>query len=251
MFSCEHLVLPSGSSFFRSTFHFYFPSRSSSCLWFSWPLPVLWSLIIVVIVLSFFISFPETPPFPLGPSMHWSVFFALFPLFPCICRITVSSHVWWLWPVALLPWQCRRRTGWPAGWGAGSPPWGPRALKVRPYDTPPATVRHWKPTGGGRSGRRLVLDAKETLMELMCNIHCVCNIIYITLLLSNCLFVYCLPPAPLGLACVLTLFTALPLTLCIIFGWLNSIHNKDNFYKKMLCYHRLSQGSILTQRYFL
>lgn len=77
------------------------------------------------------------------------------------CQVTVSSHEWWLWPVAWQPWRCRRRTGWPAEWEAGSLLQERQAPKAPPYGTPPAVVRHWKPTGGENSGLHPVLVAAD------------------------------------------------------------------------------------------
>lgn len=73
--------------------------------------------------------------------------------------VTVFFHGWWWWPAAWPPWQCRRRTVWPAAWGAGSPPRGPPAQVGLPYGTPPAAGRRWRPTSAGSSGLHPALGA--------------------------------------------------------------------------------------------
>lgn len=103
---------------------------------------------------SLFLPLPEAPSHPtLNRTCTDPLSF--------FCRVTVSSHEWWLWPVAWQPWRCRRRTGWPAEWEAGSLLQERQAPKAPPYGTPPAVARHWKPTGGENSGLHPVLGAAD------------------------------------------------------------------------------------------
>lgn len=108
----------------------------------------------------------EPSPIPLSPLLHWtSPSPSFLSIHPRICCVTVSSHEWLWWPVAWQPWRYHRRTGWPAEWGVGSPLQVPRAPRVPPYGTPPATARHWKPKGGGSSGLHPMLAALDTWKE--------------------------------------------------------------------------------------
>lgn len=116
--------------------------------------PVVWSYSPPTPCPSLFLPLPEAPSHPtLNRTCTDPLSF--------FCRVTVSSHEWWLWPVAWQPWQCRRRTGWPAEWEAGSLLQERQAPKAPPYGTPPAVARHWKPTGGENSGLHPVLVAAD------------------------------------------------------------------------------------------
>lgn len=137
------IILP--SNYFPCIFQFIFHTTHSPSLIL---LPVVWyfSLFFWYKFLLHLLTLIDSPsPFPPQPL--------------CLCCITVSSHELWWWPVAWQPWQCRRRTEWPAEWGAGSLLQGLQALRELPYNIPPATVMHWKPTGGGSSGLHPMLGA--------------------------------------------------------------------------------------------
>lgn len=45
----------------------------------------------------------------------------------------------------------------------------PQALRAQPYGTPPANVRHWKPTAGESSGLHPTLGAMEERRQLTLN----------------------------------------------------------------------------------
>lgn len=121
--------------------------------------PFLLSSHLLVSFVPLFLS-----PIPLSTLLHWSSPSPSF-LILRLCGVTVSSHEWLLWPVVWQPWRYHRRTGWLVEWVVGSPLQVPRAPRVPPYGTPPATARHWKPKGGGSSGLHPVLAALDTWKE--------------------------------------------------------------------------------------
>lgn len=119
------------------------------------------------VTLSFpiFIFFPST--WPTIPSRQFLLFSPGSQSCPCPVdlpcrRVTVFSRGWWWWPTVWRLWRCRRRTGWPAGWGAGSPPYWPTSRRAPLYDTPPAGGTHWPPGASRKNVLHLALVSWET-----------------------------------------------------------------------------------------
>ncbi len=97
------------------------------------------------------------------PAVSFCSFLQVLSLLrPCAGGSLFFSRGWWWWPTVWRLWRCRRRTGWPAGWGAGSPPYWPTSRRAPLYDTPPAGGTHWPPGASRKNVLHLALVSERS-----------------------------------------------------------------------------------------